>query len=93
MRAVRSIELVGVPDDEARVTAELERRTREQFALDPYAARAPLAGKRLARRWDAGQLDALAANQPAVVGRLLRWRGGESGRELFPERLPWEDCQ
>ena len=81
-------------DDEARAVAELERSNAlDHFERDPYAARPPLADKRAARGWTDGRLEAVAEGQDGVVRRLLRWRGGESGREVFPEKLPWEEVE
>lgn len=55
--------------------------------------RAPLSEKRIARNWNLSALDELSRqneSEPAIL-RLLRWEGGVSGKEIFPERLPWED--
>jgi hypothetical protein len=72
--------------------AALERSNAlEPFRRDPYAARAPLADKRRARGWRGDAAEAVAEGQEEAVRRLLCWRGGKSGVELFPERLPWED--
>jgi hypothetical protein len=81
-------------DDEARAVAELERRNAlDHFERDPYAARAPLADKRAARGWNDARLEAVAEGQDGAVRRLLWWRGGESGREIFSETLPWEEVE
>ena len=72
--------------------AALERRNAlDLFERDPYAVRAPLADKRVARGWRDAGLEAVAEGHDEAVRRLLRWRGGPSGREVFPETLPWED--
>jgi len=69
---------------------ELERGYR-LFAEDPYGGRSPLSDKRRARNWDPDVVETLAADEEPEVKILLRWNGEESGNEVFPGRLPWEE--
>lgn len=61
------------------------------FARDLYGVREPLCGKRKARGWvrDVSN-ESLAEGLEGEVVRLLEWDGGEGGKEVFGERLPWE---
>jgi len=60
---------------------------------DRYGVGAELAAKRKKRGWTAGMEEGVFVNvglEP-VVERLVRWDGGASRNELFPEmeQLPW----
>lgn len=61
------------------------------FEHDPYGVNEPLSGKRERRHWTPGSVEMLAFEglEPQVE-RLLRWKGGSTGRDVFPEQLPWE---
>ncbi len=63
----------------------------ELFVKDPYGVRPPLSEKREARHWERSNTRVVFPGLDPVLGRLLMWEGGESGREVFPERLPWEE--
>ena len=58
------------------------------FSEDPYGAHSPLADKRRERSWNV--LDVARLTQDEAVQSLLRWTGGETRRDGFPGRLPWE---
>ncbi|TKA62428.1 hypothetical protein B0A55_11364 [Friedmanniomyces simplex] len=76
--------------EELQQTQKLEHeRAYELFVQDPYGMRSPLADKRRARNWDPAVARSLAAEGP--VEQLLEWNGGESGREIFAGKLPWEE--
>lgn len=64
-------------------------RAYELFAEDPYGVRSPLADKRKARNWNLDVLEGLAVDDE--VQQLLNWKGGASGKDIFPGKLPWED--
>lgn len=64
-------------------------RAYKMFADDSYGVLSPLADKRKARNWDPKAAEYLAVEDE--VARLLAWTGGESGGEVFPGRLPWEE--
>ena len=66
------------------------RRGYDPFLKDPYGAGELLASKRIARGWDAGAIEMLSRGLEGEVKRLLEWKGGASGNEMFNERLPWE---
>lgn len=62
------------------------------FKQDPYGVHAPLSEKRTKRRWNEQSIKSVVfPGLETVVERLLEWKGGDSGNEIFPERLPWED--
>jgi len=58
------------------------------FSEDPYGAHSPLADKRRERNWNPHDIARLT--QDEAVQWLLRWTGGETRREVFLGRLPWE---
>lgn len=81
---------------ELQDVTSLESICRKQFEDDPYGAREPLASKRKLRRWDEDALAGLLSGilDEEVKGQLkalLSWTGGDSGREVFPYALPWDD--
>lgn len=70
--------------------SELERAF-EPFAIDPYGAGAMIVEKRKARNWDDSRmLSSISMDLEPEVRDLLVYTGAESGREIFPGRLPWE---
>ena len=80
---------------ELQEVTELEARCARQFDEDPYGIREPLAGKRKQRRWNDDALTAVLGGIPdetvrVQLKRLLEWTGGDSGKEIFPHSLPWE---
>lgn len=68
-----------------------DMRAFQPFVKDPYGVQPSLADKRRARNWDFQMVADLAAEVEPEVGELLVWAGGKSGREIFPDKLPWED--
>lgn len=75
------------------VTHGERERAFNMFVEDPYGVHGPLAEKRKARRWDpstaAKMADALVGEH--ALKRLLLWQGGDDGKQIFPDHLPWED--
>ncbi|KAK3714486.1 hypothetical protein LTR37_007792 [Vermiconidia calcicola] len=70
--------------------SEMERAYGE-FQKDYYGVGKALGGKRKARHWKAERAEyAFASLEPSILG-LLSWSGGNTGTELFPEKLPWEE--
>ena len=69
---------------------ELER-AHSLFVKDMYGVRSPLAEKRKARNWNAEVAASAYEDVEQEVKDLFRWDGGESGGQIFPGRLPWED--
>lgn len=77
--------------DELEDVQEGERvRGYEPFERDLYGVKEVLGGKRRGRGWRREVSGTLAGGLEEEVGRLLEWDGGESGREVFGEKLPWE---
>lgn len=62
------------------------------FEHDPYGAHEPLSSKRASRHWapECSSMLAFDGMEPEVE-RLLKWEGGRTGQELFPDTLPWEE--
>jgi hypothetical protein len=68
-----------------------EKRGYDVFVEDPYGVRPPLSEKRISRHWKAAAIEELSFPElEPEVKKLLEWEGGESGREIFLEKLPWE---
>lgn len=63
----------------------------EPFAKDLYGMSEPLNGKRRARGWTGRKRKALFGDLEGEVQRVMEWKGGKSGTEVFNETLPWED--
>ncbi|KAF2840131.1 hypothetical protein M501DRAFT_931235 [Patellaria atrata CBS 101060] len=67
------------------------------FVSDPYGAHASLLDKRKVRCWDETKFRAYMSpllnegEEGVLLTRLLDWKGGESGDELFPDTLPWNE--
>lgn len=80
------------PPFTAAELAETEAGERERgyalFVNDPYGVMSPLADKRQQRRWEEElALKSIGIGEgvlEAEVESLLRWKGGQSGREIFP---------
>lgn len=68
-----------------------EVRAVQPFVNDPYGVQPSLADKRRARNWDFQMIADLASELEPEVGELLVWDGGETGRDVYPGTLPWED--
>lgn len=86
---------IGIdPPEDVTPTSVLERGEREKgygvWEGDLYGAGGVLGGKREKRGWDKGALDVLGKGQEASVVRLLEWRGGVDGKEVYDGRLPWD---
>jgi hypothetical protein len=62
------------------------------FSQDLYGVRDPLHSKRIARGWSPESTKVIGEGLTSEVKRLLDWTGGESGNDIFPEKLPWERC-
>lgn len=62
----------------------------ELFERDLYGVKEVLGGKRRGRGWRGEVSGRLAGGLEDEVKMLLEWDGGESGREVFDEKLPWE---
>jgi hypothetical protein len=60
------------------------------FEKDLYGTGSFLGAKRKDRRWEEETLHKLSNGLEEVVQQLLRWDGGESKVEIFPQKLPWE---
>ena len=71
---------------------------------DLYGAKEVLRKKREKRGWGMEEglkkLDDAYLGRPIerkdereeeLIKRLLRWDGGKHGKEVFPEKLPWEE--
>lgn len=67
-------------------------RAFQPFAHDPYGVQPSLADKRRARNWDFEMLSQVVPQVEPEVGELLCWDGGNTGREIFPKTLPWEEA-
>lgn len=63
------------------------------FYDDPYGTGEALNSKRTTRGWDSGVNKQLANGLENEVKRLLEWKAGVNGNEIFGEKLPWESEQ
>jgi hypothetical protein len=90
------LRVLGInPPFTAREMEETEKGERErgvvEWERDLYGVGEVLGGKRNARGWrgeeDLGWMEGIEDG----VKALLKWKGGESGKEVFPGRLPWEE--
>lgn len=65
-----------------------------KFEQDPYGVQQYLGAKRKARNWKGYWLEGAAysrlGSDRATIDALLKWCGGDSGREIFPGELPWQ---
>jgi hypothetical protein len=62
----------------------------EPFKKDLYGVRSPLNDKRVTRMWNDETLDIVSKGKSEAVRKLVVWRGGEAGDEVFPEKVDWE---
>lgn len=75
--------------EELENTQKLEHEhAYDLFIKDSYGGRPPLSDKRKARNWKAGVVQELVDDER--VRELLAWDGGESGKDVFTGKLPWE---
>ena len=58
---------------------------------DLYGVGEVLVAKRRGRGWVEGTLGVMGEGSEEVVRGLLRWRGGESGVQVYGGVLPWEE--
>ncbi|KAL1310646.1 hypothetical protein AAFC00_000914 [Neodothiora populina] len=93
------IKVMGInPPFSSKELAEVtnfEAKCTRQWEQDPYGVREPLAGKRKQRKWEGNaSTGVLGGIQDVQVKEqlktLMRWTGGDSGREIFPYPLPWD---
>lgn len=77
---------------------EGEKRACREWEGDLYGVRADekgnlgLGAKRKRRGWGGERgVDILWEGEGEGVRGLVAWKGGESGKEVFPEGLPWEE--
>ena len=80
---------VGVEmDKDEKGQAQIERGEKRAIELwkgDPYGAGKNLEGKKRDRGWK----EQVVYSELEDVQKLLVWRGGKSGKEIYPEQLPW----
>ena len=57
---------------------------------DLYGVGGALGGKREKRGWESGLLEVVGKGKEQGVGRLLGWRGGVDGMEVFEGELLWD---
>ena len=73
-------------DEEGQAQIERgEKRAIESWKGDPYGVDKSLEGKRRERGWT-GQV---VYSEVKDVQKLVVWKGGETGTEIYPEQLPW----
>ncbi|KAF2861373.1 hypothetical protein K470DRAFT_200306, partial [Piedraia hortae CBS 480.64] len=78
------------PGEQEKVFAG-EKATRDEFERDPYGIGAFLGKKRAERGWNAAEaIPELESECEKKVVRLLSWKGGDDGKTIFPDTLPWE---
>ena len=77
-------------DDFVSTLAGEQRNGTEAWANNPYGLLSPLSTKRKQRGW-AELAEGLndGDGDDDDVKALILWNGGESGREMFRGRLPW----
>jgi hypothetical protein len=61
------------------------------WEMDLYGMGPVLGAKRVERGWSVVRENMVSEGVEEDVWRFLRWRGGESGVELYPYSLPWVD--
>lgn len=74
----------GLDDVEGGVVGAM-REWRE----DRYGVGEVLGGKRRKRGWKGGEGVVIGEGVGEGVRGLVEWRGGETGREVYPGELPW----
>jgi hypothetical protein len=62
------------------------------FSKDLHGVRDPLHSKRIASEWRPETAKAMAHDLEGEVKRLLEWTGGANGNDIFPKKLPWNNC-
>ena len=73
-------------DEEGQAQIERgEKRAIDLWKADPYGTGRILEGKRRERGW----MGQVVYAEVEDMQKLLVWRGGESGKELYPGQLPW----
>ena len=86
---VDKLTFVGVEmDKDEKGQAQIERgekRAMELWKDDPYGVGKILEGKRKERGW----MGQVVYSGVEDAKKLLIWKGGESGKEIYPEQLPW----
>lgn len=82
---------IDPPDTPREVLDEGEKeRGWGPFSKDMYGVGPALEGKRMVRGWNWHRVEEVKAGCEKEVERLLRWKGGESGNNIFPGDLPWD---
>ena len=94
------VEFIGIdpPFDEQRmedIKAGDLARGYGAWKDDLYGSGEVLKAKRKGRGWDEDSfvkegLCRTEGEERQVLERLVRWKGGQSGNDIFPETLPWE---
>ena len=74
---------------------ELDRASgcSKHFSKDLCGVTDPLHSKRVARRWCPENTKGIGIGLESEANWLLEWTRGTNGNEIFPEKLPYEDCQ
>lgn len=90
------IRLIGIdPPEHVTLRAVLEKGERERgygvWRGDVYGVGEMLGRKRAVRGWIEGMEAVVGVGEGEGVRELLGWRGGESGVEIYPGRLPWDE--
>ena len=57
---------------------------------DLYGVGSVLGEKREKRGWEEDALETVVRGKDGSVDRLLEWKGGVDGREVYTGRLPWD---
>jgi hypothetical protein len=80
------------PEHDLETTKTLEQQHGYlPFSTDLYGIGPELSMKRQTRRWKPEtSISILSDGLEDVVKRLLQWKGGQTGTEIFPQELPWE---
>lgn len=72
---------------------EGERRACREWGWDLYGVDEDGLGKKRRMRGWVGEGEGVVVweGEGEGVRELMGWKGGESGREVFPGRVPWEE--
>lgn len=90
------VTFVGIDPPES-VTSQAELLKGEEtsgygvWKGDLYGVGEVLGKKRMQRGWEEGTLDVIGEGLEEGTRKLLHWRGGESGVEVYGGDLPWDD--
>lgn len=61
---------------------------------DLYGVGKLLGEKRLGRGWKVERVEEILGDfegkEREMIGRLLEWKGGRDGKEVYPGQLPWD---